>query len=158
MTIAEKILRSNLPIRARTQGSSMLPFIRMGDRVVIRPARVEQIKIGDIIAYSNNGQNNVTCHRLVKKVGLQLVAKGDTHIRGYERISHHSLLGKVVLIERSRYTINLETNFYRLLAFKIAWFSLNFPVLLVVLRYLIEALRAPHLVPMKAIRKINTML
>ncbi|PIP21096.1 MAG: hypothetical protein COX40_01235 [Candidatus Omnitrophica bacterium CG23_combo_of_CG06-09_8_20_14_all_40_11] len=155
MRIAEKILKSNLPVRVKTHGSSMLPFIRRGDYLVIRPARFEGVKVGDIVAYSNIEQGNIICHRLIKKQDSTLISKGDSHIRCYERISQDSLLGKVIYIERGRNKISLETNFQRFLAHKIAWFSLNLSILLFLLGYLIEASIAPHYVVSKVIYKIR---
>ena len=158
MRIIGKILKSNLPVRVRTQGTSMLPFIRTGDYVVIKPTRWQEVKVGDIIVYSDNAQGNIFCHRLVKKQDSILTPKGDSHIQGYERILQDSLLGKVIYIESGRNKICLETPFQRFLAPKIAWFSLNLSVSIVLLAYLIEAMKAPHLIPIKAMRIIRRCL
>jgi signal peptidase I len=149
------ILKQNIPIRLKTRGSSMLPFIRSGDYITIRYIRWEELKIGDIIAYSDNGYNNITCHRLVKIEGSILITKGDSHNQGYERILPNSLLGKLISIEHGRNKLNLEAGFQRFLAFKVAWISLYLPILLLIINYFIKALSAPHLVPIKIIRKIK---
>jgi len=153
--IIKELLKSGIIIRARIQGSSMLPFIKAGDCGVIKSAQWEEVNIGDIIAYSNNGKNNIICHRLVRREGSVLIAKGDTLLWGYETIHSGLLLGKLICIERGRNRISLETKFQRFLASKIAWISFNLPVLLFIIAYFIESLRAPHLVPIKLIRKIK---
>jgi len=134
----------------------MLPFIRAEDYVIIKPARAEEVKVGDIVVYSNNGLQDIICHRLLKKLDSALITKGDSFLHGYERIPHQLLLGKVITIMNGKVKINLETYFNRSLASIIAWISYNLPSLLVFLCYLIEALRAPHLVPIKTIHKIRS--
>jgi len=155
MKIAKGLLKSNITIRIKTQGSSMLPFIRAGDYIVIKHTRYNEVGIGDIIAYSYNGQDAIICHRLVKIKGPFLIAKGDTHIRGNERILSDSFLGKVISVERGKNKINTETRFQRFLSYKIARVSLNFPVLLFITAYFVEALRTPHLVPIKLYRIVR---
>ncbi|MFH1191351.1 MAG: S24/S26 family peptidase, partial [Candidatus Omnitrophota bacterium] len=48
-----------------TSGFSMWPFIRPGERLVIKKSPAQDLRAGDIILYRAN--NQLACHRLVKK-------------------------------------------------------------------------------------------
>ena len=57
-------------------GNSMLPYLRGGDLVVVRPA--DQYRVGDVVAYHNPIlQNELVLHRVVGFDGTRLVLKGD---------------------------------------------------------------------------------
>ncbi|MFH1504505.1 MAG: nucleotidyltransferase family protein [Candidatus Omnitrophota bacterium] len=49
-----------------TSGFSMWPFIKQGQKLIIKKILPESLKIGDIILYQEDNQK--VCHRLVKKV------------------------------------------------------------------------------------------
>ena len=157
MNLAKKILESNVPLKIKIQGPSMLPLIRPGDYVIIKPIKMEEVKVGDILAYSHNEQEqgSIICHRLIKMTDSLLIVKGDTRIRGYERVLPSLVLGRVILIERNKNCVDLQSKFHKFLSSKIAWISLNLPIYLLIIAYFIEALRAPHLVPKKLINKIR---
>lgn len=138
-------LENEIPVRAKTYGTSMLPFIRSGDYLVIQPVSAKVLRTGDILAYSYDKKMSVVCHRLVKIDNLRLITKGDTHIKGYEVVLFDNLLGRVSLIERGRIKINLETDFQKALAGKMAWVSLNAPALLYFIAYVIEVFRTPKI-------------
>lgn len=133
----------DITMRGRIRGTSMLPLVRDGDCVLIKPACEKEIRIGDILAYAYIKDAPVICHRFVIRDNPYLITKGDTHIRGYEKITFENLLGRVVLIERGSKTINLETSFQKGLAVKIAWISFRVPILLYIIAYAIEVFRNP---------------
>jgi 2-polyprenyl-3-methyl-5-hydroxy-6-metoxy-1,4-benzoquinol methylase len=93
----------------------MFPSIRSGDTVIIRPARVAEIGIGDIIVH-RTGQRLVA-HRLIKKKKVDgflfFITKGDYLSSPDPPISASQLLGKVVSIERGSRIIQLDTSFQR---------------------------------------------
>lgn len=92
-----------------TEGFSMWPFLKPGERLVVKRISSEGLKIGDIILYQSNTQ--IVCHRLVKKVrnkeGYLLYARGDNNWRAGEWIDDKFLIGKVVYVLRKRRIINL---------------------------------------------------
>ena len=49
-----------------TTGSSMWPFLRAGEKLIIKRTPTEDLKIGDIIIY--RGKSQLVCHRLIKKI------------------------------------------------------------------------------------------
>lgn len=138
-------LKNSIPVKAQIFGSSMLPFIRSGDYLVIQPIAREGLRIGDILAYSHDNKMPIVCHRLVKIENSKLIIKGDTRIRGQERILFDDLLGKVIAIERGSKKIDLETRFQKALAVKLAWISLSAPALLYISAHSIEVVRNPKI-------------
>lgn len=157
MSVAEKILRNKLPLKIRVEGGCMAPFIKLGDYIIIKPVSLQECRVGDIIAHAYIGIGNrvIGCHRLLKIEERTLITKGDNSIRGYVKISPQLLLGKVIAIEHNKIRTNLQTAFQRFIASKIAWMSLNMSRVLIIIRYLIEIFRAPHLIPIKFIHMIR---
>ena len=79
----------------RVEGTSMMPLLKRGDRVVLKTADAEQLKRGDLIAYRDKG--NIIVHRLIKKKRINgkwlLCQKGD-NLTGWGWIEVEQLLGK----------------------------------------------------------------
>ena len=78
-------------------GDSMAPLIRKGDRVSIFFCNINDIKIGDIIAFTNN-PNQLVIHRAIaihsNNDGYQICQKGDNS-PAWSWISHLQVFGKV---------------------------------------------------------------
>jgi len=155
MTLSEEILKRNIVIRIKINGVSMLPFIRTGDTVIIKPFQLKEAAPGDIVAFSDITHDNIICHRLIKKYNSALIIKADNRLLGYEKVSPDALLGKVILVERDGTIISLETKTQRFLSPKVAWLSFYLSFLLVFITYFIEACRNPKLAPVKFIRRIK---
>ena len=79
-------------------GFSMWPFLKAGERLVVKKAGEGDLKIGDIILYHSN--NQMVCHRLVKKVvcedGYLFYARGDNSLSSGELVTEDILIGKVI--------------------------------------------------------------
>ena len=155
MTLSEEILKRNIVIRIKINGVSMLPFIRTGDAVIIKPFQLKEAAPGDIVAFSDITHDNIICHRLIKKCNSTLIIKADNRMLGYEKVSPDALLGKVILIERNGTIISLETKTQRFLLSRVAWMSFYLSFLLVFIICFIEACRNPKLAPVKFIRMIK---
>ncbi len=87
----------------RVAGWSMFPTLRKGDLLMIEPASLSQLRVGDLILFHREGQ--LICHRLV---GLetggpapQLVTKGDAATEGDAPLEPGQILGRVVDVRRS---------------------------------------------------------
>lgn len=85
-----------------SSGNSMLPLIRKGDILAVRPATGASLNPGDIVMFDSH--NVLCCHRLMAKhthsSGLQLITKADTsHIPDIP-IAADSVLGNVVSVKR----------------------------------------------------------
>ena len=98
-----KIIIENNMIRFSSSGTSMYPCIKQGDTLYIEPKKAEQIKIGDIAAYSQSGVINA--HRTIDK-GKEngrdyIITRGDRRApRVDTKIIDNDIMGIVSRIER----------------------------------------------------------
>lgn len=101
----------------RTSGFSMWPFLKGGERVIIKKIPIEILSIGDIILYRR--KDLIICHRLIKKnknkQNWMLYARGDNSL-GFEFITEQMFLGRVIGILRNNRFINLNTTAQRFLS------------------------------------------
>ena len=91
----------------KVTGVSMLPTLEEGDLVVVLPAQLNQITLGDIIVYgppcSSFGESVI--HRVVAETGSGLTTKGDNNPApdqtvgiANRQITQSCLEGKVVFV------------------------------------------------------------
>lgn len=115
-------------------GFSMYPFIKSGDRIVVRKLSAEDLKIGDIILYKSNRGSQSICHRLVRKEksekGMMLFVRGDTAIAS-EAVSEDCLIGQVVDIIRNGKVMSLNSGARVIINWFIARFYIYLRPLLV---------------------------
>lgn len=108
--------------RLTVTGSSMRPFLKEGDRVVVRPLQPsagEKIKTGDIVCFGKPA----TCHRVVRKYKKKdrwvVLEKGDHLIKG-SVVPLEEINGKVVSVQKGAHSFNLDNRrwafFNRLIA------------------------------------------
>ena len=97
--LAESLRRSGSAVVA-VNGTSMHPTLQFGWRVYLRPARGEDLKVGDIAVF--RGERYLTIHRLVWKERaegvVRLVFRGDYN-RTRERVDPVAVIGRVVAVE-----------------------------------------------------------
>ncbi len=127
-------------------GFSMRPFVRGGDRLIIRKTNVQDLKIGDIILYKLGNNSPHICHRLVKKInsnqGIKLFARGDSFNFLDDPILEENIQGCIIGILRNGRVINLRNKFQSILNWLIAQFYVFLRPLLVYLWKLFKSLRA----------------
>ncbi len=90
-----------------TSGFSMWPFIRPKEKLVIKKVPVEDLRSGDIILYRAN--NQLACHRLVKKNRDFLYARGDNSMSSPEVVTKEMFIGKVVGIVKNNRMISFTS-------------------------------------------------
>jgi len=97
--LAESLGRSGSAVIA-VNGTSMHPTLQFGWRVYLRPARAEDLKVGDIAVF--RGDRYLMIHRLVWKErageGERLVFRGDYN-RVRERVEPAAVIARVVAVE-----------------------------------------------------------
>jgi signal peptidase I len=97
--LAESLGRTGSAIIA-VNGTSMHPTLQFGWRVYLRPARGEDLKVGDIAVF--HGERHLTIHRLVWKERAggteRLVFRGDYN-RMRERADPSAVIARVVAVE-----------------------------------------------------------
>ena len=89
----------------------MYPFIRDGEVILVKPVKICEVRIGDIIFYCTS-QARMVAHRVIKtckKNGeMGLMTKGD-FTPGFDPLVHsNNVLGKVVAVERKGKIIRLD--------------------------------------------------
>ncbi|MBN1492828.1 MAG: S24/S26 family peptidase [Candidatus Omnitrophica bacterium] len=96
-------------------GFSMWPFVRQGQKLLIKKVSLKDLVIGDIILYRINDQ--MVCHRLIRRSldakKSHLYVRGDNSPSAPECITNEMLLGKVVGILKNDTMIDLTKRRYR---------------------------------------------
>jgi len=97
--LAESLRRAGSAVVA-VNGNSMYPTLQMGWRVYLKPARGEELQVGEIGVF--RGSQYLTLHRLVWKerggAGERLVFRGDYN-RLRERVDPAAVIARVVAVE-----------------------------------------------------------
>ena len=88
-----------------TGGFSMWPFLLPKEKVVVRKVSWDELSCGDIIIYRAN--NQLVCHRLVRKSKDNLFARGDNSSWRVELVKSRMLDGKVTAIIRNGKIVDL---------------------------------------------------
>jgi len=89
-------------------GFSMWPFIKQGERLIIKKIPIGDLKIGDIILYRKD--NQLVCHRLIRRIGDEkgylLYTRGDNSSQ-FDSLSEEMFSGKVIATIRNGKVLNL---------------------------------------------------
>lgn len=97
----KEIFSSGSCIRIRAGGTSMSPFIRNGDFLLIEPAQEKILETGDVVAAIYPSLKRMLIHRIIAKNGKGCLLRGDAapFTDGY--IPRKHIMGKVARIERN---------------------------------------------------------
>lgn len=116
--VSNVILESGRQLSISATGTSMYPTIQNGDRIVVRPAKANNISIGDVILYTGNGE--MIAHRLIRKLKkngrMILVTKGDALPWFDNPPAPENVIGKVITIERKGRKVKLDSKLGRLIS------------------------------------------
>lgn len=106
LDLAIEVLREFGELRFVARGASMLPSIRPGDMLVVRQARVDEIRMGDVVLYVRN--ECFYAHRAIcLDSQLRLTTRGDALAQADPLIDESELLGLVTAVIRGLKTIRL---------------------------------------------------
>jgi signal peptidase I len=114
MALVEEVVRSTGEVRLRVLGTSMAPAMLPGDLVLIRRASLNDISMGEVVLFLQNGRMFV--HRVVGKSEMSaagnsaehcLITRGDRLRHDDPPVSPRELLGRAVIIERDNRTIEV---------------------------------------------------
>jgi signal peptidase I len=112
--LVEEVVRSIGEVRLRVFGTSMAPAMLPGDLVSIRRASLDEISLGEVVLFRQNGRLFV--HRVVGRNEVSaagnpeeplLITRGDRLRHDDPPVSSRELLGRVVSIERNNRKIEL---------------------------------------------------
>lgn len=114
-SVALALLNQGLRVRFEAPGSSMAPFIRHGEAVTVVPCCPKDLRFGDIVLYSTSSDPAASpkrIHRLIKTKArngkLLLITKGDALSSVDAPIHPEQVLGKVSIIEKKKWTLELN--------------------------------------------------
>ena len=92
----------------------MWPFLKPGDKLIVKKFPLEDLSIGDIILYIKDSQP--VCHRLIKKIrykeGYLLYTRGDNS-KSAESVIGDMFRGKAIGVLRKGHIKNLTTRYQR---------------------------------------------
>jgi len=117
--LMEAVLEKNVPFRFTARGSSMTPFIRDGDVLIISPVSL-RLRRGDVVPFINPSSNQLMVHRILDVSREGCLIKGDNNSVPDGRIPASRIIGHVVRVEQggrpARFGLGPER-------FLIAWLS-----------------------------------
>jgi len=105
--LAAQSLRRGNSLRVLARGGSMLPFLRDGDIVLVRPATVAKVRIGDVICYEPPS-GGLCLHRVIARKERGFVTRGDA-LAYAEVVPDPTVLGVVAARERRGRRSALDT-------------------------------------------------
>jgi signal peptidase I len=89
------------------RGDSMLPFLRDGDVLHVRPLPAAAVSVGDVICYAPS-PGRLHLHRVVARDARGFVTRGDA-LPYVEDVPAAALLGRVIARERAGCLRRLDT-------------------------------------------------
>ncbi len=102
-TLLKTSLEQGSPARFKVISGSMTPFLQVGDWITVETARMDQIRIGDVIVAQRDADQ--LTHRVIAIRQNQLITKGDRAIRADPPIAAAAILGRVCARERAGQTL-----------------------------------------------------
>lgn len=110
--ICKTLLMAGKSLRFNAVGDSMFPFIHNGDLVVIEPALMARLKIGDIIYYQDE-DGHCLLHRIIRKHGLadspEFQIQADNILRPGAWVSSDQVLGHLTRFSRNDAWIRMDS-------------------------------------------------
>ena len=88
-------------VRFPVDGRSMLPFIRPGDVVCLRPLRDGEPSLGDVVAMRGMPGGGLLVHRVVRRRGGLYLLRGDNTTADNGEHGRGQILGVVRSVERN---------------------------------------------------------
>jgi hypothetical protein len=109
-----------------TSGFSMEPFLRAGERIILRPCLPQDLHPGRLVVY--RASEALVCHRLVFKTGragaCRLYVRGDCSLSWPEPVPFESMVGVVAAVARRDGKVSLmDSPQWRLINFVAVFLS-----------------------------------
>lgn len=98
--VIEAALQAGADARFLVTGASMAPRIRSGDTVTVRPARADEVRVGDVVFYRRADGAGYIMHRVLLRQSVAgrcvLRTKGDALLSLDPPVPEECVLGCVV--------------------------------------------------------------
>lgn len=101
-------------LRLKVTSNSMAPLLRSGDFIILRPAPVTSLNLGDILVTRQEG--GYLTHRVVSITDQWVLTKGDRNNQADALTDKKNIVGLVEAIERRGRVHRLDTRSQELLA------------------------------------------
>lgn len=143
--LMEAVLERDVPFRFTAHGSSMTPFIRDGDVLIVAPLS-SPLRRGDVVPFINPANNELLVHRILDISREGCLLKGDNNSVPDGRIPTSAIIGRVDRVAHggrpARFGLGVER-------FLIAWLSRRCLLTRVVasLRYALKPFTGKRIVP-----------
>ncbi|MBI5217554.1 MAG: signal peptidase I [Bacteroidia bacterium] len=118
--ISEDVLKSGNAVRVTLKGTSMYPYLKIGDIALVNGIQAKDSMTGDIIVFRFG--KNYLAHRLIKKGESYLLTKGDSCRVFDQPVPVKDLIGKITRLERKGNIINMESKSRKLMNLVLAKF------------------------------------
>ena len=99
------LLAQGISVRIQVTGTSMSPCIRSGDVVTITPPTTDEVRLGDVIAFSPH-PGQLLIHRVVARTADGPLTRGDA-TPGCDEPAGRSMLGVVRRVQRAGRPVRL---------------------------------------------------
>jgi signal peptidase I len=104
--LMQAALERDVPFRFRALGSSMTPFIREGDVVVVHPLHSRKPAPGQVVAFIHPANGSVLVHRVVRRQGSIYQIQGDNMPGQTDgSVPEENILGRVTQVKRNEHGI-----------------------------------------------------
>ena len=90
---AAKMLLEGKTVRLRVNGQSMLPFLRSGSTIMLRPVQDKDIRKYQIVMADTG--NSFVVHRIIEINGQKVTLLGDGNYIGTEQVDRDKIYGIV---------------------------------------------------------------
>ncbi len=120
--LSTEILARGEALKFKAYGSSMLPFIKDGDVLTVRPVENGYWSVGQIVFYQSKDQN-LLAHRIIRITfsdgNWRLGVRGDAMKAIAEEISEDQILGYVIDRQRNNKSVKMDRGWWRIAG--VAW-------------------------------------
>ncbi|MCL5773785.1 MAG: signal peptidase I [Firmicutes bacterium] len=100
-------------LKLKVFDSDMEPTFKIGDIVTIKPVKINEFNVGDIVFYITDNQKLVA-HRIMKKMkwGTEtiFITKADTKEENDPPVRPSQVMGKAIEVKREGTVISLESS------------------------------------------------
>lgn len=107
---SERLAESEFKLKVT--GTSMSPFIKLGDDVFVKQESLSSLSIGDVVVVIR--ETDFVTHRLVKISQDNYLCKGDNTYIPDLPVSGEQIFGKVIAIERASKRISLDNKHWKI--------------------------------------------
>lgn len=97
-----KLLRKRT-FTVKTEGFSMFPLLQPGDLLIVKPVKIDKIRLNDLITFKK--KKRLLTHSVIYKRGNIIISKGLNNFKSDGHIRTSQLIGRVLKIVRQGLTV-----------------------------------------------------